>query len=297
MRRFELSKNIGLLVGLMLIIINKSACYGQLNTSVYEDFTQFFTNPYLLNPSLSDTSYRFKGQFNNLNELGLKSVSRFYLDADKRLNSENKAQQHNLGVQLTNYKLGDYINKSRFQLRYSWGVKISENATLSAGVSLGFINYSFLTTQSGTGGSDYAPDGAIGIHYLSKKTTVGIAVQQIFAPEIKSVNQSFQLKRLYNLDVSRKFHVSPEIDLNTQGLVQYSEYQNYLYSLGVLLEVLDVGLIGVNVFSFNMTSVSLGLRKIEFFNSNLSLLATYGFFQERIDIPNNTMELSIVLQK
>lgn len=86
MRRFELSKNIGLLVGLMLILINKSVCYGQLNTSVYEDFTQFFTNPYLLNPSLSDTSYRFKGQFNNLNELGLKSVSRFYLDADKRLN-------------------------------------------------------------------------------------------------------------------------------------------------------------------------------------------------------------------
>lgn len=296
LRKFKYRTSI--VAWIILLSGNAINCNAQINATVFEDFTHTIINPYLVNPSATDSSYSFKIQANNLNELGLiKNVSRFYLDADKRINSSEKNSFHFLGLQAFNSKFGDYIYRSRLQARYSWYTQVSRRAALSAGISIGFINFSFLTTQGGTGGSDYGPDGSVGIHYLRKNTAIGLAVQQLFTPVLIPVNQSFRLNRLYNFDFTRKFQISPYLDLSTNAVIQFSETGIYTYTLGFMSYIAEYVMIGINNFTLRKTSVNVGVNNIKFIGLNLTLLATYSYHHNSIPIPNNNLEIFIAIRK
>ncbi|MBO9703610.1 MAG: type IX secretion system membrane protein PorP/SprF [Sporocytophaga sp.] len=283
---------------MILLQSNSSECFAQLNATVFEDFSQFIVNPYLINPSATDSSYSFKICANNINELGLiKNVSRFYIDGDKRINSSRKNGFHFIGLQAINSKQGDYISRSRMQAHYSWFAQVSKKAFLSSGVSLGFINYAFLTTQGGTGGSDYAPDGSIGIHYVRPNTFIGLAIQQVFTSVLIPVNQSFRLSRLYNLDLSHHFDVGPRTNLAVYGMVQQPDKGNTIYSLGLLSEISNVVLVGVNDFSLRKTSFNLGVKQIRLLGAEFMFMTTYSIYHGSFPLPDNSLELFIVLQK
>lgn len=281
------------------ILLCRAFCsFGQLNATVYEDFTQTSLNPYLINPSASDTSYSFKGRFNNISELVLvKDVSQFYLDIDTKIKSPGLNGDHYLGLQLTNSKLGEYISRNRFQLRYSWLFQVSTNAKLAAGCTFGFINYAFLTTQGGRGGSDIAPDGSFGIHYLRKGTTIGVSIQQIFTPVLIPINQSFKLDRLYNVDAEHEFVIMPEFSLTPQFVVQFSEEGTHTYGLNLTSEIYDFGVIGLSNFYLRKTSVFAGVQKLNVWNTDLSLVVTYSKFHSDIPLSNGLLEIFIALQK
>jgi hypothetical protein len=298
-KRLRYSNYITYLISAMVLLIsNYSKSCAQLNATVFEDFTQFIVNPYLINPSATDSSYRFKIRANNVNEVGLiKNVSRFYLDADKRINTSRKNEFHFVGLQAINSKFGDYISRSRLQVRYSWFAQISKKAFLSSGVSLGFINYAFLTTQGGTGGSDYAPDGMIGLHYVRQKTFIGFGIQQLFTPVLIPVNQSFRLGRLYNADFSQRFDLGPRTYLTTYAMVQQPDQGNTLYSLGLLTEISNVVLVGVNNFSLRKTSFNFGIKRIRLFGAEFMFMTTYSLYHGSFPLPDNTLELFIALQK
>lgn len=267
-------------------------CWSQLDATAYEDFSQTIVNPYIINPSSTDTSYIFKVRLNNINGLGVtRNVGRFYLDADKRFGAAKSKGFHNLGLQITNLKLGDYISKSRFQLRYSWYTRLSEQSAVSAGVSLGFINYSFLTTQGGTGGTDLGPDGSVGVHFFAHKFNLGFAIQQIFNPVLIPINQSFQLSRLYNVDLEREFSISPFADLTAQVVLQISDDSRYTYGASLLSELYDFGIIGLSNFYLKKTSVSAGIKPVVFTTSTLTLLVTYNMYHGEIPLPDNTLEI------
>lgn len=283
---------------MVLLFSNCSKCCAQLDATVFEDFTQFVVNPYLINPSATDSSYRFKICANSINEVGLiKNVSRFYVDGDKRISSSRKNGFHFVGLQAINSKMGDYISRSRLQVRYSWFAQISKKAFLSSGVSLGFINYAFLTTQGGTGGSDYAPDGTIGVHYVRQRTFIGLAIQQLFTPVLIPVNQSFQLRRLYNVDFSHRFDIASRTYLTTYAMVQQPDKGNAVYSIGLLTEISNVVLVGVNNFSLQKTSFNLGIKRIRLFGAELMFMTTYSLYHGSFPLPDNTLELFIALQK
>lgn len=283
---------------LALLFSNTQNCHAQLNTTVFEDFTQVFFNTYLINPSATDSSYRFKIRANNVNEVGLiKNVSRFYLDADKRINSSRKNDFHFVGLQAINSKLGDYISRSRLQVRYSWFAQVSKKAFLSSGVSLGFINFAFLTTQGGTGGSDYAPDGMIGIHYIRRKTSLGFGIQQLFTPVLIPVNQSFRLGRLYNVDFSQRFDFGPRTYLTIYAMAQQPDLGNTSYSVGMLTEISNVVLVGVNNFSLQKTSFNFGIKRIRFLGAEFMFMTTYSIYHGNFPLPDNMLELFIALHK
>jgi len=108
---FSLTQKVLLIIQLLGIVLTSKA---QLTNTVYEDFNQVFCNPYLINPTAVDSNYKFKLVFNNLNELGvMRNVKRFYVDGDVKISSQNN--NHFIGIQTTNSKLGDYISRSRFQ--------------------------------------------------------------------------------------------------------------------------------------------------------------------------------------
>lgn len=294
----KFSLRIKSVTGIVLLLISQSYhSYAQLNNTVFEDFTQTNINPYLINPSASDTSYFFKVRINAIDELGLiKYVNRFYLDADKRILSGRKNSYHFIGLQALNSKIGQYISRSRLQCRYSWYMQLSSKAALSAGISLGFINYAFLTTQGGTGGSDFGPDGMLGIHYVRENTKIGISIQQLFAPVLIPVSQSFKLNRLYNIDISQRFRIAPKLKLTLFGVLQYPGQDNISYSVGLMSDVAEYVVIGVNNFSLKKTSFNFGVQHVRMLGTELSIITTYSIYNTVFPTPNSTLELFMALQ-
>ena len=284
---------------IILLLANDFSCRAQLNATVFEDFSQTALNPYLINPSAADSSYLFKIRLATIDELGLsRYVNRFYLDIDKRINNSGKNSYHFIGLQAFNSKIGQYISRSRLQFRYSWFTQLSQKACLSAGISLGFVNYSFLTTQGGTGGSDFGPDGALGLHYIRERTVIGFAVQQIFSPVLMPVSQSFKLNRLYNFDISHQFNISHGFNLTAYSVIQYAGQNTFNYNPGLKVDVSDYVLIGVNNFSLRKTSFNLGIQRIRLFGGELMMVTTYTLYNNRVfPVPNSLLELFIAFQK
>lgn len=285
-------------IALVLMVNSVRICRAQLNNTVFEDFNQTMVNPYLVNPAAGDTSYRFNLRFNNINEIGFaRNVSRFYVDGDKRYASKERDEFHFLGLQMTNSKIGDYISRSRFQARYSWFSAVSKKAAISSGVSLGFVNYALLTTQGGGGGSDLAQDGAIGIHYLREYFTLGLAVQQIFSPVLLPVNQSFQLNRVYNVNMERRFRLGPKTQLTAHSVLQLSGKGIMSFNTGLFSEISDVALAGINHFSFRKTSFQLGLQQIQMLDIDIMIMGVYSLYHSQVSLPDNALEIFIAFQK
>jgi len=285
-------------VGIIILLLSKCfCCQAQINTTLFEDFSQVILNPYLINPAATDSSYLFKIRINAMDELGLiKYVNRYYMDIDKRIGTSRANSYHFIGFEASNSKIGQYIYRSRCQLRYSWYTQLSSRASISAGISLGFINYAFLTTQGGTGGSDFGPDGMLGIHYIRKNTIIGLGIQQIFAPVLIPVSQSFKLNRLYNVDISQRFRIAPRLHVTTYGVVQFSGQDNFSYSLGLMSDVADYVVIGINNYSMKKTSFNFGVKHIRFYGSELSIITTYSIYNSVFPTPNSTLELFLALQ-
>lgn len=280
-----------------LFLSNAFSSQAQLSSTLFEDFSQTIINPYLINPAAADTSYIFKARINAVDELGLiKYVNRYYLDIDKRIGTSRKNSYHFIGMQALSSKIGQYISKNRLQFRYSWFTQLSRKASLSAGISLGFINYAFLTTQGGAGGSDFGPDGMLGIHYVRANTVIGIGIQQLFAPVLIPVNQSFKLNRLYNVDVSHRIRIAPRVKLTGYAIIQYAVQSNLNYSVGLMSHVSDYVMIGINNYSLKKTSFNFGVQHIRIASTELSLITTYSIYHSVFPTPNSTLELYMSVQ-
>ena len=280
-----------------LFLVTSLPCRAQLDNTVFQDFSQTTLTPYLINSSATDTSYSFKLQGNSTDQLGLiKYINRFYIDADKRIKTSRPYSFHFVGLQATSSKIGQYISKNRLQVRYSWYTQLTKKAALSAGISLGYVNYAFLTTQGGTGGSAFGPDGTLGLHYIRENTIIGVAVQQIFPTVLIPINQSFRLNKLYNIDISQRFRIGPNVKLITYGVAQFSSQTNFIYTLGLMSDLSDYVMLGINDFSSRKTSFNFGIKHIRLYGGEITIVTTYSVYTNKVPGLNSALELFIALQ-
>jgi len=295
---FENSIRFKPVIGIFFLLLTATLpCRAQLDNTIFKDFTQTILTPYLINPAAADTSYSFKIQGNSIDQLGLiKYVNRFYVDADKRIKTSRRNSFHFVGLQASSSRIGQYISKSRLQFRYSWYTQLTNKAALSAGASLGYVNYAFLTTQGGTGGSAFGPDGMLGLHYIRENTVIGIAVQQIFTTVLIPINQSFKLNKLYNIDISQRFRLGQDVKLTTYGVAQFSAQTQLLYTLGLMGEISQHLMVGVNDFSGQKTSFNFGVKHIRVYTGEFMIVTTYSVYNNKVPGLNSTLELFIALQ-
>jgi hypothetical protein len=279
------------------ITLLPSTCMAQLNATTFEDYSQLEINPYLLNPAAVNTTYNYNLRSQYIIETGLiKNVNRFYFDADFKIKTTKENSFHFLGIQTTGSNLGDYIHKNRLNGRYSWYSRISENAYLSSGIALGFVNYALLTTQGGTGGSDFGPDGMVGIQYIRHYLSAGLAIQQLFSPVLTPIRESFQQSRLYIFNMSEKFEITPNTTLTLSGNLQYSNSQPLLYNMGLTANISNI-IFSINNVSLRKTSISFGVKNIAVLKNKLMIYYTYSIYQSSFPLPNNSMEFFIAFQK
>jgi type IX secretion system PorP/SprF family membrane protein len=260
-------------------------------------FDQFFNNYYLLNPANTDTSYKVKIRATDKSQTGLfQGVSRIYFDADAKIKSGKQAF-HFLGVQAVDSREGEFINLSKLFVRYSWRQRISQGSSLSAGISLGFVNYAFKATQAGPGGSDAVPDGSAGIWYLRERFAIGFSTQQMFKGKIRPINQVFELNRYYNINAFKIFRLSPYVNFTTHFYYGFQKNQAANINLASLLEVQDKLEIGAIYRYKKAIGFIAGLKKINIASVDCSLLFSYLVRTGGLSINDNAIEVYLSFQK
>ncbi len=150
--------------------------------------TLYNQNLYMINPAAAGKDDCISAYLNHRNQW-------FGVKESPRVNSiffDNRfGEYHAVGLDVRNFRSG-LISNLNVKATYAYHVKMSENSTLSAGISLGFIQQRFrnldaiasdytdnLLTQSRQSDGGFTSD--LGLIYHWDKLIVGIAVPQIFA--------------------------------------------------------------------------------------------------------------------
>lgn len=176
-----------------------------------------------------------------------------YADANFTIKKEAGNNAHIPGLLIHSEYETSILKRTRFYLRYSWNTKITEKMKLSAGLHVGFLNYSIRASNSSSGLSSFAPDANLGIWVHGKKINIGISSAQILNAKIIPVSTPYLLKRyliiiadyklLSNsnsaLTVAVKFdHDGKELkDAKTGFVYQMKNFNaeiNYSYNKGII---------------------------------------------------------------
>jgi type IX secretion system PorP/SprF family membrane protein len=278
--------------------IISSTSRAQVSSPIPDFFDQFINNYYLLNPANTDTSYKVKIRTGDKSQTGLfKGVNKIYFDADFKAKTGRKEAVHFIGIQAINYKEGDFINLSRLFGRYSWRTRISQRSSLSAGISIGFVNYAFKASQASAGGSAAVPDGSAGMWYLREKSAIGFSVQQMFKGRIQPVNQSYELDRNYNLTVYRTFILNPYLNFHTHLFSGFQKNKAANISVATVFEVQEKLDLGITYRHKRALVFMVGLKKINIATSHFSLYFSYLIPTGQIGIKDNALEIYLGFQR
>ncbi len=283
--------------GLFLFLLLHQSMKAQLSNSFSGYFDQFYNNYYLLNPGNSDSSYKVAAHVSNRAQTGLfQGVNKIYLDVDVRLSARRGVQQF-MGIQLINNREGEFISKNRGLLRYALRIQLSYRSSLSAGLSAGFVNYAFTTSQSGTGGSDWVPDANTGVWYLRRKLSIGFSMQQLFNQKIRPANQTFLLGNYYTVTARYSLPVNSFLKFYTHLFVKFQQKQTPYFGCSPVLEIQKIVEFGAGYSGQRGFSYMAGLKKLALGNSKFSFYFSYFVGTSKVAVNDSAFEFLISYHK
>jgi hypothetical protein len=240
-------------------------------------FDQFFQNYYLLNPASSDSADKIQVSIGNRSLIGLfEGVNRLYADAGIRLKRNAESTQFSrLGILVIAYNDGAFIKRTRAYGRYSWSTRLGARSSISGGVAVGAVNYTFLGSQAGGGGSATAFDVNIGVWYMRRKLKIGIAYQQMTSSVVAPVNQRFELIPYINLNVIYTSHISAYVDLLTHAYVRLQSNEKYDVQLAPVFLINQKFETGVNLRYRRGVAILFGLKSISIGEGNLRFMGSF----------------------
>lgn len=261
-------------------------------------FNQYFTNFYLVNPAIYDPSYKFRAVAGDHSQTGLfQGVSRIVVDADLGLKAQREGTFHYVGIQAINDREGEFFSKSRLYGRYSWSTRISSTASLSAGASIGFVDYAFKASQAGAGGSALVPDGNAGMWFLSRKLKAGLAVQQMFNQKLTPIRQTFRLTRIVNANVSWLLDLQPGLYLSTYAYAGFQRSAPFVFDVAPVFTIQEKWDAGVSYRYRRGIAFIAGFKKIAVGSSQFSMYFSYLFSTSQVALNDNALELNLSFQK
>ncbi|MBC7389613.1 MAG: PorP/SprF family type IX secretion system membrane protein [Opitutaceae bacterium] len=253
---------------------NSVICQSSDNAPVVYD--QFFKNYFLVNPAINNADNKLDISLGNRTLTGLfEGVNRFYADGNIVFSPKSENRYHSIGLLAMNNKDGEYISRSRAYARYAYYTSISENASLSAGIAFGFINYSFKASPASGGGNSFSPDANIGLWYLRDNFKVGISYQQITRPVLKPVSQQFQLDPYLNFNIIYKLKIQQHIELESHLYYRYLQDFPFYFEFSPILSFYNKLETGVNYRQNRGFAILLGLKSIAIGNNHFRFLASY----------------------
>lgn len=198
-----------LLSGLMLFVIY--SVKGQSGILYPDVFSTYFYNMALVNPSYVPEEGNVDLMAVHKFRRGLLSdVSTFAATGQRAWRTEKKPTRVARLI-FINEREGPYISSPKFYGNYAMQLPLSSEASLMAGVSLGFSGVNF-SAPSGAG-SLMLLDGGVGLGLKYKKINIGASSMQAFNSEGTVISSIIRLQRFYNINASGETSISPSLDL------------------------------------------------------------------------------------
>lgn len=280
---------------LVSALFNCELCCAQ--TTIYPNqFSTFFRSYEFINPSttskwtktdLNITHQQFLGEF--------RIIRTTYANANISLQSkkdENKS--HGLGIVVFSNKRGNVIGRTRAYFNYAYHTSLSENLNLSGGAMFGVLNQSFTGPDASTTGSATRPDANVGIWLSNDFFDFGVSINQLFNGEYRPINETFTLKRHYNINASLNFQAYSELNLKPIILMRFVDVQTVNVDLGLISLVKNIYQFGMTYRNKRSFSLFLGLDKFPFYAENLKFTFAYNIPVVASGIANiHSLEFSI----
>lgn len=201
--------------------------------------SQYMWNPYTLNPAVAGTLGSYQVRVNSRFQwTGINGAPQTYQLAAY---GPSVTKRMGWGGQLYSDMVGP-INTTSFLLSYAYNVQLTEEFSLSAGLSLGGLQYKVDGSKLDAGDlvfypelmdlwqrdpallassmSAFAPDANMGVYLYRSNMQFGIAAQHLFGSKLNLNSQSVGLNKLkqhiyatggYILNVNRELAVEPTV--------------------------------------------------------------------------------------
>ena len=266
----------------------------------------------LIHPGALGMNGNTEISINNLNNTGAFSKVRSFSGYGSfRLSNKEKNSHGNLGATLCNESEGNYIQRPRAYLNYSWHTKLSSAFSAGAGIAAGILNYSFSASDVSAGGSATGPDAAVGLWLENDKIKLGFSISQVFNSKITPIDIPFRFPRFYSAFASYKIVLLEKLFLNPFFLLTIkpqSPYSNY--DSGFLFNISDFVAIGPSFrsqrsLSFLVSFYQISLSDTDFlslkfaynhpvitvFQANTpSFEISLGFSRKKVDVEKEEVE-------
>lgn len=252
---------------------NTYAQSGDTNPIVFD---QFFKNYYMINPASYDSTDRVQLSIGNRSLIGLfDGVNRLYVDGSIKLRHQRPGQFSRIGILVIAYNDGAFINRTRAYARYSYSAAVGARSSISAGAAAGIINYTFLGSQAGGGGSASSFDANFGFWYRRPKLRIGIAYQQMIRSVLTPVNQRFELVPYLNFNLIYDIYIGPHVLMSSHVYVKYQSSQYIDVQVAPIFLFYDKFEAGANFRYKRGVALLFGVKSIPIGNGHIRFMGSF----------------------
>ena len=231
----------------------------------------FINNNYtIINPSYSGIGAKKEFHIQQSGFTGIKKVIRsFYTHGYTNLDTTG---QHHLGIQVQNHNEGKYIQSNRLRILYSYHLVKSKKYTLSAGTSIGAINFLIKGNSKGSrSGSAWGISGDFGLWLKTRNNwELGISANDLLSNELTPINETYQASTFYSLIVQKTFQVNYSMNF-VPSIIVYKNNPHIDWELFTKVELLDKYMINLSFNSLKSISWNIGFYDLRLKNSLLKL--------------------------
>lgn len=294
-------KRVNITISLLVVHISV-VIYAQPETVNYPvRFSQYYNSYSMVNPASIGEINSINFTMGNKRMLGNYSkISTYYLTFDTKLsrygnyNFSNSGPYSSVGVNLYNDSEGMYLNRTRIYAVYAWHSSIAPRIKFSAGFELGGMNYSVKGTPLAGDGSDFAPDGSVGIWIYNQRFKSGISYHQLFNSSIQPLEEVAYLKPFLN--VSGQLYLIQEGPVNlsfaTNISVPVSQDETY-YDLTTITTYKKKLTVVLGLHNNNRMINSIEILDLFQTDNKLNLSLTYSYTLAASIIANNFFEVGL----
>lgn len=209
---------------------------GILRTGAAQDplYTQFMTNPFLINPAICGTYTYYqiiansRLQWTGISDAPVTNVLSMY--------GPMVNQPMGLGGYVMHDSYG-LVSNTKLSFSYAYHYAITEDLKISMGANLGFFQYKIDgtgTTQyedpayGGQEFTSFGPDATLGVYVYSSTYNGGLSLTNLFGNKLRigdtitglsRLKRNFYLHGGYRYNVNREFAIEPNIILRKVGAI------------------------------------------------------------------------------
>lgn len=254
----------------IIYILALSVVMQKLNAQQLPLYTQYLSNPYLINPAVAGTNPYFEVMTNSRYQwVGFTDAPRTHV-----LSLNGPYQKKNIG--LGGMVFTDITGPTRrngLQLSYAYHLKLTEGMKLSLGVSGGLLQYAVdggkITLSNNndpalsTGfQSTVLPDFGFGAYLYSEKYYAGISAPQLVPSKIKFFdyykNTMSKLTNHFYIFGGYKYKLNEQIMLEPNMLIKYGPPAPVQFDIGVRGHYKKMIMAGVSLRTLDAIALQVG---------------------------------------